>query len=376
MKKYLLFLPLAGLLLTGCGGNNKDDESVPVGPGLPAGGTEVDLKDQEKVTKAANKLADDIKISYASAMNGFEVRGSFKADEFSIVEQGFALKAINLGYNFEIKANNIGEKLSDYQFSVVVSNFSGQFVINEAIPAAKKIFEASNVSFGIYLYESVVYADFSNPAFKVLAKSVINYAVPAEKLDAVNTVVDPLFNKVKLVNLISDLGLKDEKMIPDVSEEMFAEMKTEIVEGARAIVEDEKSPVGIIDYDENALGIIIQTGNSEERMGENEGGNYSYKESLLLTGDVYFDKYGNLNKINLNEVIDNENKENGVVNEKLKISASESITFSLGTGNFEKPNFEEFADSNFINVLMEIIQSSDNKITIVGAEDHNVMIAD
>lgn len=377
MKKYLLLLPLAGLLLTGCKNNNDNNEgSVPVGPGLPAGGTEVDLKDQEKVTKAANKLADDIKISYASVMTGFEVKGNFKADEFSIIDQDLTLKGINLGYNFELKANNLDKKLSEYQLSVEVSNFSGQFAINEAIPTAKKIFEASNISFGIYLDKGIVYADFSNPAFKLFVKSVINYAVPAEKLDAVNTVVDPLLNKIKLVNLISDFGLDDEKLIPAVTDEMFLEMKTEILEGAKAITEGDKSPVGIVDYDQNALGLIIQTGKSDERMGENEEMTYSYKESTLLTGNVYFDKDGNLNKINLEEAIDNENKENGVISEKQKITASESLAFSYGTGDVEFPDFTAFADSNIIDVLMEILQSAANKITIVGVEDHNVMIAD
>lgn len=372
MKKHLLLLPLVGLLLTGCG---EPAEGPVPNEGLPAGGTEIDLKDPDQAKKAGEKLADDIKITYQSALTGFEIEGSFKVDQFSLVIEETTVKGIDLGFDYSLKANNLQSKLSDWEIAIEVSKFNGQVVINEEIPEAKKIFKATDVSFGIYLDNAIVYADFSNNAFENLANSIIDYVVPASNLEAVYLAVTPLFNKVKLVDLVSTFGIDDEQYIPTVTDEMFLELKEEITEGVEELLEYQTSPVAVYDYDGNGLGMLVQYGDGFENMYTDDYGFHQIKQDMLITGDVLFSKAGNLQKINIKESIDNESKKDGKIESKEKISSEEFATFTYGTGAVEFPDFSTFVESDIISLILEIVSSSDSA-TIVGVapEEHNIMI--
>lgn len=343
MKKYLLLLPVAGLLLTGCGEPEKYD---PMDKNIPGGGKEVSLNNEDDVNAAIDKLSSNIFRSFDSLMKGVKANGSFNITNLEVESSAVNFKATNVGFDYTFAINNIDKKLSEWEVAVELNGVHGKVVVNHKSETNKHTFEASNINLGMYLKNGNVYVNASDASLALLANSIMAYVVPEGQLPLVQPVVQQYLKKGKIDNVLGLIGIPDQKILPELSEEDINSAKQDIFNSVKELVKDPaKAPFGFVNYNDNGLAMIVQYGEDQEDISSVYG---VTKVSSFVTGNVVFNKEGNLAKVYASETANVE-----VQGVKVVAAIEEGIAFEYGTGAVKMPVFSEYTnfDLSFLSSI-------------------------
>lgn len=331
MKKLLLLLPIAGLLLTGCGDKKEDNSANPEENGaLPGGGTEVDINNEANIASISNRLATNLKISYDALKTGVEINGSIKANSINIVDPDYTCKVSNTGFDYSIKVANLDKTINEWQAAVKISNFHGYSIANEN-DYRKKEFSASNMNFAAYLSEGKVYTDLSDENLPTLVDNILEYCLGVEDGKNIEKIVHQFFGKHCRGNITDIAEVPDTFGLPVLNDAVFSIVKNEIASFMSEMVGAPKIPFRFVTYSGNGLGIEADYSMKIDGADEN------------LKGTILFSNDGKLASSSFRVIGGDKvtNLDGKVVNE---FTEDVETTFSVkfGNPNIEMPNFSDY----------------------------------
>lgn len=351
MKKYLLLLPLAGLLLTGCGEKpvdnpaTKEDQKV-----LPSGGESVDINNEEKVNGSIDKLVKNLKTSYNSIKDGIELSGNLVLNELELINRSYTAKVTNTGFDYSIKAKNLDKKISEWEIAVNISNFHGYSLINADDAARRKEFSASNISFAAYLSEGKIYTDLSDAALPALVNSILAYTVPSDSLSMAQQFAAGLLGKRCLGSIIELAQIPDAAVLPVLKDSDFESLKPTVAGAIGEAKALEKNPLTILDYPNDGLGVEV----SLEQNFTTDHLSMIDVESQKYLVNVLFGENGKLARGYLKEEISSVTEASGRVISSTKVNVEGTISVKFGALGTILPDFSEYVLFD-ISPLFEIV---------------------
>lgn len=342
MKKSLILLPLAALLLTGCG--DSEEKFEPLDNNIPSGGKEVDVEKEDEKNDLINKLAGNLKISYDALKTGVSLETVYNLKELSVVDDETKFKATDLGFTFKVTAAGLDKTINEWQIAAEMKDFKGKVVVDE-----NKVFEASNINLGVYLDKGNLYVDLANANLVKLANEIADFAFPQAK-----SYIQLFAKKLKIENIFSLIGVSINEKLPELKDKDIEELKTEM----KAEFGEIKDFIKFFDYEENELAALLTYGEDHETL--------SQKDSMHITGNFVFNKKGEFAKVYLTETIDNFVKEDGKIVESVKASMEEGVVATFGISEVSMPDFSSY-EAFPIQMIMQLVGQAVSSLPITPA---------
>ena len=358
MKKTLILLPFAALILAGCGGG--DQELKPLDPNIPEGGEKIDTDNAEQRSKLVDKIVNNAKVSYNGAKVGFSVEGEVKANNVDIENSDLHVQVADAGFTFKLTAVNLDKKASEWKVAAELSNIKAKVTLDgKDVGGSRKEFIVSDISLGAYLDGGTAYADLSNAKLAALADDVVSKIFAAEELPTIKQYVSMALGKSKVKDVFKLFGLDDSLKIPELSDKDFDQLKAILPEGLEELKKGKDLPqVEFIDYKESGLAATLTYAHSDESSNTNEYNPYKYSSFTAATGNVVFNNKGELAKVYLAENINESSSYNGKLTSAVKVSAEVGATIKLGVTEISMPNFSEFVENPLVAMLTQKIPSA------------------
>lgn len=338
MKKSLIFLPLACLVLTGCG----EEKFSPLDPEIPSGGEKVDITDPTKKDEINEKIVRNLKTTYTSFRSGFDVDGNIKVNQLSSSGEGLIVNTSNLGFTYSLKARDLDKKISEWNIATEIKDFTGSITFGAEDDKNKKTIDASSLSAKMYISGGNVYADLSNPGILSTANTLIEYFITGTEVAFIKQLAISFCKQIKLGNVVDLLEIEDVELIPEMNESI----SNKIQEGVKELLEtkEEGFSFDIFDYKENEVAITF--GGSHFENSEITSGGAKIKESSSTTvnANVVFDKTGNLAKTYANVKAEESKKEGEITRSAVVADIELGAVMNYKTSELELPDFSTFEE--------------------------------
>lgn len=194
MKKALLLIPAAALLLCGCA-----DETEKVPPTKEEIAKACRNSVDATYKKAVDGLSLDLTVSDLDVFYGFEYR--YYDGQYSRGKK-YSIDVKDLGFTLSINARNLTKKVNEWEASIVVKDLNCTetvtFLDNNVVMDNYKI---SDIGFGAYLKGGNLYLNLGDSNLKETAKTIINAVAGSSEREQYLSVVDALANDYVVYNL-------------------------------------------------------------------------------------------------------------------------------------------------------------------------------
>lgn len=203
MKKTLLLIPAAALLLVGCG-EKEIEEDTNTNPTVSQV-TEAAVASLSNMYKSAVKgLSLNVNVSGANC----HYVNSYTGNMYSQTKD---VEVKNAGFKLKLDVRNLDKSIKDWEAAIVVEDLQGTETVimnNRTVLSENKTF--SDIDFAVYLRNGNLYANLSDPELKTTAKDVIDimYGVNSEKGAQYKAMVDQYAKNLYLndaIDVIADL---------------------------------------------------------------------------------------------------------------------------------------------------------------------------
>lgn len=206
MKKFLLLLPVAGLLLTGCGDEDNN-------------GSDPNARYNEISAAAVGSLASTYKKAVASGLSlNVEVSGANVHYVNEIVGPGYSKKTDadieDIGFKLKLDVRNLSKSFNEWELALEINDLCAKdtIIMNNTTHLADDV-QFSDIDLGVYLKNGVIYAHLGDAELKSTALSVMDmmfgteastYKAMVEKL--AKDVYLPIDDAIDLLTTVSVSG--------------------------------------------------------------------------------------------------------------------------------------------------------------------------
>ena len=361
MKKQLLLLPFAALVLTGC--NNA--------------GTKVDMNVEENVTKVTEKISRNVKTTYNSLSSGISIEWTFSVTDLLVKTPDVEINCDNLSFTASLKANGFDKTIKDWKVAAELKDLNAKVDVKIADVTEAKTFEASNINLGVYLENGNVYAHLGDQNLIALANKVIDAVVPTDQAMFVKIIAAVVLADLKVEDIISFIGISESFKLPEIDDETFAEIKktvSDLFEELKKLPEG--SSFDVIDFDDDGISLDINYATNLENNETVEGVAIYERLNAKANGSISFDSTGNLSKVSSNEEIDMLVKEDNALVVEAKGKVQEEVIFTFGAIDIVMPDFTNYVDlplESIIEMLPSIIGSLDINLGVGPEYDEQII---
>lgn len=215
MKKTLLLLPVAALLLTGCDKAEKEDVNT-----------------QPTVAQLSDALVGSLANMYKSAVSGLSVNFELSNANIHIVNSSTEedvekqttstsktdVEVKNLGFKVKLDVRNLNKAVKDWEAAIVVEDLQATetVILNDTtVVLQDKTF--ADIDFGVYLKSGNLYANLSDPELKSTALEVMDIVFGTSEIGTkFKAIVEQYAKDMYMENAIDMLG---ELLLPSDDEE-------------------------------------------------------------------------------------------------------------------------------------------------------------
>lgn len=189
MKKALLLLPLAALLLTGCEEPADEEDKKP------------------SLNDISNAAVDSLANMYKAAVNGISLELKLSNANIHVVNEVVTTDTVSnitsrkktdaeikdFGFTLKLDARNLKGAIKDWEVAIVIEDLHGtdKIVMNETSVLADNV-TYSDIDLGLYLKNNTLYANLSDPELKTCAKEVAGMVLgtSTEEIHKIEAMID------------------------------------------------------------------------------------------------------------------------------------------------------------------------------------------
>lgn len=232
MKKTLLLIPAAALLLVGCG-EKEIEEDTNTNPTVSQV-SEAAVASLSNMYKSAVKgLSLSLNVSGANChyVNSYTGNMYTKTEDVEVKNAGFKLK---------LDVRNLDKSIKDWEAAIVVEDLQATETVivnsnDRTVLSQSKTF--SDIDFAVYLRNGNLYANLSDPELKTTAKDVIDimYGVNSEEGAQYKAMVDQYAKNLYLNDAIDVIADLFTSVTTKPKEEYYPEPEPEPVKSLKAV---------------------------------------------------------------------------------------------------------------------------------------------